>query len=80
MTDRADDRRPTGPPHDERTLSPRQQWVVITVLVTMLVVIPAAILVWPPTLLSFRDAYLALSLVPGLVLGTLILWLATRRR
>lgn len=69
---------PTGPPNDDADLDPRWQWVVVGTVATMLVAVPAVILVWPPTLLSFRDAYLALALVPGLVLGILALRLATR--
>ncbi|MFB6104775.1 MAG: hypothetical protein ABEJ57_06810 [Halobacteriaceae archaeon] len=60
-------------------LSPRRQWLVVAVLVGVLVGFPVAILVWPPTLLSFQDAYLGLALVPGLVLGATVVWLATRR-
>lgn len=63
----------------ETPLSPWRQWLVVAVLVGMLVAVPVTILIWPPTLLSFQDAYLGLALVPGLVLGATVVWLATRR-
>lgn len=75
------DARPTGPPPGSGdTLSVRRQWYVVAVLVVFVLVIPLTILVWPPTGFGFRDAYLGLSVLPGIVLGGLVVWLAIRDR
>lgn len=53
-------------------------WAILGLLVVCFVVIPAAIIVWPPTFVPYRDAYLALSLVPGIALGAVAVWLGLR--
>lgn len=82
MTDNDDeDPRPTGPPPTSADpLSVRRQWLVVTLLTGLVVIVPITILVWPPTAFGFRDAYLGLSILPGIALGVLVVWLATRNR
>lgn len=65
---------------DERgaPLSERRGWALVALLAACLVGAPLAILVWPPTFLSYADAYLALALVPGVVLGAGAVWTAVR--
>jgi hypothetical protein len=59
-------------------LDGRAVWAVVGALALCLVGAPLAILVWPPTFLSFVDAYIALSMVPALALGAVGVWTALR--
>ncbi|MFB6112038.1 MAG: hypothetical protein ABEJ35_05820 [Halobacteriaceae archaeon] len=69
--------RPDGPPEAAGgALTDRQQWLFVGLLVVLLVGFPVAILVWPPTILSFRDAFLGLAMLPGVALGVAAVWLA----
>lgn len=71
--------RPSGPPPDTGgDLAVIWQWIVVVLLVVFLLVVPGIILLWPPTRLGFRDAYLALAVFPGILFGAVIVWLATR--
>jgi hypothetical protein len=74
----ASERDVTGASTDEADESdgpgPVASWGVAVVLVACLVGAPVAILLVPPTFVPYRDAYLGLALVPGLVLGALGVW------
>jgi len=64
---------------DDRTaLSRRAKWSIVAVVVACVVGAPLFILVRPPTFVPYRDAYLGLSLIPGLVLGVVGVWTAIR--
>lgn len=63
---------------DDDGLSDRQGWALVGVLVACFVGFPLAILAWPPTFLPYHDAYLALALVPGLLMGAVGVWSALR--
>jgi hypothetical protein len=58
-----------GPDRGDARLDGRRGWLVVAVLAACVVGFPVAILVWPPTFLPYTDAFLALSMVPALVLG-----------
>jgi hypothetical protein len=73
--------RPDGPPEAATAaLSERRQWLLVGLLVACVIGFPVAILLWPPTVLSFRDAFLGLAMIPGLLLGATALWLAVGGR
>jgi len=59
-------------------LGGRAGWVAVVALAVCLVGFPVAILVWPPTFVPYRDAYLALAMVPAVLLGLVGVWLAVR--
>lgn len=52
------------------------QWGVVGLVAACVVGAPLLILFYPPTFLPYEDAYMGLSLVPGLVLGVLGVWSA----
>lgn len=58
----------------------RRGWLAVAVLFVFLVVAPLVVLFRPPTFLGFQDAYLAVSVVPGLALGAVAVWAAVRAR
>jgi len=62
----------------EPALGGAAQWGLVAVVLACLVGAPVAMFLWPPTMVPYRDAYLGLSLVPGLVLGLVGAWTATR--
>lgn len=69
--------RPDGRPAEAtEAVGERRQWVIVALLVALVVGFPAAILLWPPTVLPYRDAFLGLAMVPGVLLGATALWLA----
>lgn len=71
------DRRPDGPPaSSDAPLSHRLQWALVGLLAACLLGFPIAIVLWPPTVLSYRDAFLGLAMIPGVLLGITALWLA----
>lgn len=79
MTDdqTGDTRRPDGPPAaSEASLSQRKQWALVGLLAACVLGFPIAILLWPPTILSYRDAFLGLAMIPGVLLGITALWIA----
>ncbi|MFB6137378.1 MAG: hypothetical protein ABEJ42_03420 [Halobacteriaceae archaeon] len=85
MTDAEDAPAPAGgaTPDGPATTGPlagRAGWLFVGLLVGCLVGFPTAILIWPPTFVPYTDAYLALSLVPGLLLGAAGAWTAVRGR
>jgi hypothetical protein len=59
-------------------LSTRAKWVVAAAVAACLLGAPVLILLRPPTFVPYRDAYLGLSLIPGLVLGAVGVWTAIR--
>lgn len=70
-------RRPDGRPASAPDgVSERRQWILVGVLLACVIGFPVAILLWPPTILSFRDAFLGLAMIPGLLLGGTAVWLA----
>jgi hypothetical protein len=72
-----DERRPDGPPAASAgRLSQRSQWVLVALLTGCVLGFPIAILLWPPTVLSYRDAFLGLAMIPGILLAVTALWLA----
>lgn len=69
--------RPSGPPPvASGRLSAAQQWVLVGLLGLCVLAFPIAILLWPPTVLAYRDAFLGLAMIPGLLLGITGLWMA----
>lgn len=69
--------RPDGRPAEAtEAIGERRQWVIVALLVALVAGFPAAILLWPPTILPYRDAFLGLAMVPGVLLGATALWLA----
>lgn len=72
-----DSSRPEGRPAiASKRLSAYQQWTLIGVLALCILGFPLAILLWPPTVLSYRDAFLGLAMIPGVLLGITGIWLA----
>ena len=67
-----------GDDGDSDGLSARAKWAVVVGVIACVVGAPLLILARPPTFVPYRDAYLGLSLVPGLVLGAIGVWTATR--
>lgn len=63
---------------DSKGLSNREGWLIAGALAVLLVGSPVAVYLWPPGFLGFRDAYLAVAMVPGFLLGVLGLWAAAR--
>lgn len=79
MTDDTEDenRRPDGPPEASTGhLSQRSQWALVGLLTACVLGFPIAILLWPPTVLSYRDAFLGLAMIPGVLLAITALWMA----
>ncbi|MFB6120267.1 MAG: hypothetical protein ABEJ68_04030 [Halobacteriaceae archaeon] len=74
----ADDTHVHNPADDSDALSARAKWSIVAVVVACLVGAPLLILVRPPTFVPYRDAYMGLSLIPGLVLGAVGVWTAIR--
>jgi|GEM_PF-975807 len=64
---------------DGAGLTDRQQWLVVGVVLLCFVGFPAAIFLYPPEFLGFRDAYWSFSMIPGLILGATGVWLLSRR-
>jgi len=58
-----------GRNREEPRLDGRAGWLVVALLAVCLVGFPLAILLWPPTFLPYVDAYLALGMIPALLLG-----------
>ncbi|WP_276298896.1 hypothetical protein [Halorussus lipolyticus] len=54
-----------------------RDWVLVGVIFTCFIVIPAAIYVIPPVR-PFRFAYLVLPLIPAILLGLVAVWSAQR--
>lgn len=72
----------SGDSPDEREFG-RQGWLLVATLFVAFVIVPATILYLPqarPVIaslgLTYRDAYLVLPLLPGLVLGAMAVWVA----
>jgi len=61
---------------DSAGLSNREGWLIAGALAVLLVGSPMAAYLWPPGFLGLRDAYLAVAMVPGFLLGLLGLWAA----
>jgi hypothetical protein len=62
-------------------------WVVVAVLILSFLVVPPAIIYLPEAQgvvrslgLTMRDAYLALPMVPAILLGAVAVWAAVRHR
>lgn len=53
-------------------------WVLVATLLVALIVIPALIILRPPTEISFRFAYLILPTIPAIALGVVAVWVALR--
>lgn len=53
-------------------------WLLVVVVLFALVVVPAVILLRPPTGVSFRFAYLILPTVPAILLGVVAVWAVLR--
>ena len=67
-----------NPSADSDDLSGRAKWGIVAVVVACIVGAPLLILARPPTFVPYRDAYLGLSLIPGLLLGAVGVWTAIR--
>ncbi len=73
-----------APPSDEFG---REGWVVVGVLVFSFLIVPPAIIYLPEAQglvrslgLTLRDAYLALPMLPAVLLGAVAVWAALRHR
>lgn len=73
-----------APPSDEFGW---EGWVVVGVLILSFLVVPPAIIYLPEAQgvvrslgLTMRDAYLALPMVPAILLGAVAVWAAVRHR
>jgi hypothetical protein len=73
-------REPEDPSPDD-DLSPRAQWLLVAVLFVCGIVAPAYIYwVGPGSFgLGFRDTYLAIPMIPAILLGLVGVWTAVRR-
>lgn len=78
LADDADTESPDAETDDSKGLSNREGWLVVGALLVLLVGAPVVVYLWPPGFLGFRDAYLAVAMVPGFLLGLLGLWTAAR--
>jgi len=65
----------------------REGWAVVAVLLFSFLVVPPAIVLLPearglirPLGLTLRDAYLALPMIPAILLGITAVWAAVRHR
>lgn len=58
----------------------RTGWLLVGTLLVCFVGFPLAILLWPPTFVPYRDAFLGLAMVPALLLGLVGVWTALRSR
>lgn len=59
---------------DEDGLDDRQSWVLVVTLVFAGIVAPTVVYVWPPSFLGYRNAYMAVAMVPALILAVVALW------
>ena len=66
-----------GAPADEAF--GREGWILVSAIVFAFLIIPAIIVLRPPTWVSFRFAFLILPFIPAIALGVLAVWSATRR-
>ncbi|MFB6072089.1 MAG: hypothetical protein ABEJ88_03885 [Halobacterium sp.] len=66
----------------EAAMSDRAQWLVVAVLLVSGVLAPSFLYFVDPTAfgLSFRDTYLAVPMVPAVLLGAVGVWTAVRGR
>jgi hypothetical protein len=55
-------------------------WLMVAVLVAVLFGFPLAILVWPPTFVPYRDAFLGLAMVPAIGFGLIGVYAAVKAR
>ena len=76
---------PTRPPRSEEF--GWEGWVVVAVLVVSFLIVPPAIVFLPEAQgvvrslgLTLRDAYLALPMIPAILLGATAVWAALRHR
>ena len=80
-------------PHPPRYHPPPQEtfdwrgWVLVAILVVSFLVVPGAILYLPYAQgtisalgMSWRQAYLALPMIPAILLGVVAIWAAVRSR
>ncbi len=79
--DRTDTSEPTHPEAADRTFDWRG-WVLVAAIAVCFLAIPAVILAYPYVGqqfgLSFYDTYLALPMIPAVVLAALAVWATTR--
>jgi len=72
--------RERGPQADDGNLDARTSWFLVATLAVCFLGFPLAILLWPPTFVPYRDAFLGLAMVPALLLGLVGVWTALRSR
>ncbi|GGM56150.1 hypothetical protein J2752_000835 [Halarchaeum rubridurum] len=59
---------------DEEGLDDRQSWALVATLVFAGLVAPTVVYLWPPSFLGYRNAYMAVAMVPALILAVVGLW------
>lgn len=71
----------TGDATAETDMSRRRQWVVVAALVVSGILAPAYLyFVGPGSFgLGFRDTYLAIPMIPAILMGAVGVWTAIRR-
>ena len=71
----------TTDPAAETDMSSRRQWLVVAALVVCGILAPAYLyFVGPGSFgLGFRDTYLAIPMIPAILMGAVGVWTAVRR-